>query len=54
MSGFAAGPGRMSLSLPTCPSESIEPHLDVFSPKFAPRLINGMTGRHLAQDLYLI
>jgi hypothetical protein len=32
----AAGPGRMSLSLPTCPSESMEPHLDVFSPNLVP------------------
>ena len=32
----AAGPGRMSLSLPTCPSESMDPHLDVFSPNLLP------------------
>ena len=32
----AAGPGRMSLSLPTWPSESIDPHLDVFSPNLLP------------------
>lgn len=31
----AAGPGRMSLS-PTWPSESMEPHLDVFSPNLLP------------------
>lgn len=32
----AAGPGRMSLSLPTCPSESMDPHRDVFSPNLLP------------------
>jgi len=32
----AAGPGRMSLSLPTWLSESMDPHLDVFSPNLLP------------------
>ncbi|BAD53240.1 hypothetical protein [Oryza sativa Japonica Group] len=32
----AAGPGRMSLSLPTCPSEIMDPHLEVFSPNLLP------------------
>jgi hypothetical protein len=45
----AAGPGRMSLSLPTCPSESMDPHLDVFSPNLLPTW--QMTWRYLAQYL---
>lgn len=49
----AAGPGRMSLSLPTCPSESMDPHLDVFSPNLLPTwvtndLSNGAAPTRLA------